>query len=78
MANDEIDSELRSILECRQGEGLHNWKEVKNSELAFLEKRKVFWSVDRTLDNLKPIGFKWVFVRKRNEKNEVIRYKARS
>jgi hypothetical protein len=24
-----------------------------------------------------PVGFKWVFVRKRNENNEVVRYKAR-
>ena len=26
---------------------------------------------------MKPVGFKWVFVRKRNEKNEIMRYKAR-
>jgi hypothetical protein len=24
-----------------------------------------------------PVGYKWVFIRKRNEKNEVVRYKAR-
>jgi hypothetical protein len=24
-----------------------------------------------------PVGYKWVFVRKRNKKNEIIRYKAR-
>jgi hypothetical protein len=24
-----------------------------------------------------PVGYKWVFVRKRNEKNEIIRYKTR-
>jgi hypothetical protein len=24
-----------------------------------------------------PVGYKWVFVRKHNEKNEIIRYKAR-
>ncbi|KAL0347696.1 UNVERIFIED_CONTAM: Retrovirus-related Pol polyprotein from transposon RE1 [Sesamum calycinum] len=26
---------------------------------------------------VKPVGYKWVFVRKRNEQNEVVRYKAR-
>ena len=26
---------------------------------------------------MKPVGYKWVFVRKRNEKNEIMRYKAR-
>ena len=25
---------------------------------------------------MKPVGYKWVFVRKRNEKNEITRYKA--
>jgi hypothetical protein len=24
-----------------------------------------------------PIGFKWIFIQKRNENNEVVRYKAR-
>jgi hypothetical protein len=24
-----------------------------------------------------PVGYKWIFVRKRNEINEVVRYKAR-
>jgi hypothetical protein len=24
-----------------------------------------------------PVGFKWVFIRKRNENNEVVRYKTR-
>ena len=27
--------------------------------------------------DVKPVGYKWVFVRKRNEKGEVMRYKAR-
>ena len=26
---------------------------------------------------MKPVGHKWVFVRKRNEKNDILRYKAR-
>ena len=26
---------------------------------------------------MKPVGNKWVFVRKRNEKNKIVRYKAR-
>ena len=27
--------------------------------------------------HVKPEEFKWVFIRKRNEKNEIVRYKAR-
>ena len=30
-----------------------------------------------TPPSVKPVGHKWVFVRKRNEKNDVLRYKAR-
>jgi TRAP-type mannitol/chloroaromatic compound transport system permease large subunit len=24
-----------------------------------------------------PVGYKWIFIRKRNEKNKIVRYKAR-
>ena len=37
----------------------------------------MFGSVNLTPDRIYPVGHKWVFVRKRNEKNEVVRYKAR-
>ena len=37
----------------------------------------MFGPIARTPDNVKPVGYKWVFVKKRNEKNEVVRYKAR-
>ena len=37
----------------------------------------MFGPIARTPDNVKPVGYKWVFVRKRNEKNKVMRYKAR-
>ena len=36
----------------------------------------MFGPIAQTLDNVKPVGYKWVFVRKRNEKNEIVRYKA--
>ena len=41
-----------------------------------LEKRKVFGHVVPTPNDLKPVGYKWVFVRKRDDKNEIARYKA--
>ena len=46
-------------------------------ELESLKKRGVFGQIIRTPHNIKPVGYKWVFVRKRNEKGEVVRYKAR-
>ena len=40
-------------------------------------KRDVFGPVVQTPASIKPVGNKWVFVRKRNENNDIIRYKAR-
>ena len=37
----------------------------------------MFGSITVTPADVRPVGYKWVFVRKRNEKNEVTRYKAR-
>ena len=37
----------------------------------------MFGPIVPTPEAIKPVGHKWVFVRKRNEKNEIIRYKAR-
>ena len=45
--------------------------------MNLLNKRKVFGTVVLTPKAIKPIGYKWVFVRKRNEKNEIMRYKTR-
>ncbi|RVW57562.1 Retrovirus-related Pol polyprotein from transposon RE1 [Vitis vinifera] len=53
------------------------WKEAIQAELNSLTKREVFGPVVQTLEDVKPVGYKWVFVRKRNENNEIIRYKAR-
>ncbi|BBG94674.1 transposable element gene [Prunus dulcis] len=37
----------------------------------------VFGHIIPTPPNVNPVGYKWVFTRKRNEKNEISRYKAR-
>ena len=42
-----------------------------------LNKRGVFGPVTLTPEGVKSVGYKWVFVRKRNEHNVVTRYKAR-
>ncbi|GJR21466.1 retrovirus-related pol polyprotein from transposon TNT 1-94 [Tanacetum coccineum] len=53
------------------------WKDVMQAELNSLNKRKVFGPIVTTPRDVKPVGYRWIFVRKRNEKNEVTRYKAR-
>jgi hypothetical protein len=52
-------------------------KKAIRAELTSLEKRKVFGPVVQTPVDLIPVGYKWMFMRKRNERNGVIRYKAR-
>ena len=42
-----------------------------------MEKRNVFGPVVQTPPGVNPVGYKWVFTRKSNEKNEIARYKAR-
>ena len=47
------------------------------AELDSLAKRKVFGPVVQIPEGIQLVGCKWVFVRNRNEKNEITRYKAR-
>ena len=67
----------KTMAEYKKRSDWNKWKEAIQPELASLTKRKVFSSVMPTPSKIFPVGFKWVFVRKRNEKNEVVRYKAR-
>jgi hypothetical protein len=53
----------------------NQWKEAIQAEITSLSKRKVFSQAMPTPLKVFPVGFKWVFIRKRNDNNEV--YKAR-
>ncbi|CAM8902209.1 unnamed protein product [Rhodiola kirilowii] len=71
------DPEPRSITDCKSRPDWIEWKKAVETELDSLNKRKVFGPIELTPENVRPVGYKWVFVRKRNEKNEIVRYKAR-
>ena len=71
------DPEPQNTNECRQISDWLKWKEAMQAELHSLIKRDVFGPVVQTSASIKPVGNKWVFVRKRNENNDIIRYKAR-
>ncbi|KAM2471541.1 hypothetical protein ACFX1W_046806 [Malus domestica] len=70
------DIEPRSVDECRQRQDWPKWKDAIQAELNSLERRSVFGPVVQTPPGVNLIGYKWVFTRKRNEKNEITRYKA--
>ena len=69
IVNGSDDPELRSLTECQHRQDWFKWKNAIQVELNSLNKRKVFGPVVLTPKAVKPIGYKWVFVRKRNEKN---------
>ena len=71
------DPEPQNTNECRQRNDWPKWREAMQAELHSLIKRDVFGPVVQTPASIKPVGDKWVFVRKRNENNDIIRYKAR-
>ena len=70
------DHEPRSVDECRSKHDWSKWKEAIQVELVSLAKHKVFGPVVPTPNDVKLVGYKWVFVRKHNDKNEIARYKA--
>ena len=73
----QTDSDPKSMTECKKRSDWDKWKIAIETEIASLYKRKVFSAVMPTPPGILPVGYKWVFVRKRNENNEVVRYKAR-
>ncbi|KAI3791818.1 hypothetical protein L2E82_05681 [Cichorium intybus] len=71
------DPEPQSIIECQNRQDWGKWKEAMQAELTSLNNRKVFGPIILTPEVVKPLGYRWIFIRKRNEKNEIVRYKAR-
>jgi hypothetical protein len=71
------DLDPKTMVECKRRSDWNKWKEAIKPELNSLKKRKVFIEVIPTPLKIFAVGFKWVFIQKRNENNEVVRYKAR-
>jgi hypothetical protein len=70
------DPDPKTMTECKRRSDWNKRKEAIEAELNSL-KRKVFTEVIPTPPRIFPDQFKWVFIQKRNENNEVVRYKAR-
>jgi hypothetical protein len=70
------DPDPKIMAEYKQRSDWIKWKEAIEVELDSLEKREVFSNVIPTPPRTYLVGFKWVFILKRNENNEVVRYKA--
>ncbi|CAL2269990.1 unnamed protein product [Prunus armeniaca] len=70
------DIEPQSVDERKERLDWPKWKDAIQAELNSLEKHGVFGHVVQTPQGVKLVGYKWVFTRKHNEKNEIARYKA--
>jgi hypothetical protein len=72
-----VDPDPKTMVECKRHSDWNKWKEAIEVELNSLKKRNVFTDVIPTPPRIFPVGSNWVFIRKRNENNEAVRYKAR-
>ena len=70
------DLEPKSIIECRKCFDWDKWKAAIEAELRSLCQREVFGHAVPTPPKVILVGCKWVFLRKRNEHGQVVRYKA--
>jgi hypothetical protein len=70
------DPDSKTMAECKQCSDWIKLTETIVAELDSLRKREVFSNVIHTPPRIHPIRFKWVFIRKRNENNEILRYKV--
>jgi Reverse transcriptase (RNA-dependent DNA polymerase) len=73
----EADYVSKTPEECMHRNDWLKWKDVLKAELDSFEKRNIFGSIILTPKNINSVGYKWVFIIKRNDKNEIVRYKAR-
>jgi hypothetical protein len=72
------DLDPKTMLECTKRSDWIKWKAAIEAELASLYKREVFSAVMPTPRDIFPVGYKWVFIQKRNENGEVVRYKSKA
>ena len=62
--------------ECQYRKDWPKWKDYIHTKLESLEKWEVFGPIVQMPEVVKLVGYKWVFIRKCNGKNVIMRYKA--
>lgn len=68
--NENDDPKPITINEFQNRHDWKNWKDAIDIELNSLKNQKVFGPIMAIPKDVNPIEYKWVFVRKQNEKNE--------
>jgi hypothetical protein len=67
------DPDPKTMAECKQCLEWIKWKEAIEAELDSLRKREVFSNLIPTPPKTHLVRFNWIFIRKRNENNKVMR-----
>ena len=66
----------RTVDEALNGPDTEKWREAMETEMETIKKMGT-WKLEELPKERETIGNKWVFLRKRDEKGNIIRYKAR-
>ena len=66
----------KTVEEALNGPDATKWKEAMETEMETI-KRMGTWELEELPKERQTIGNKWVFLKKKNEKGEIIRFKAR-
>ena len=61
----DLDPEPNTLADCKKRSDWKDWQQAITAELLSLNKRKVFGPVCRTPPHIRPVGHRWVFVRKK-------------
>jgi hypothetical protein len=78
MVTDQLnDLNTKTMAKCKQRSDWIKWKESIEAELDSLRKRDIFSNVIPTPPRTYHVRFKWVFIQKQNQNNEIMRYKTR-
>jgi len=67
---------LRNYEEAIEGDEREKWKAAMNEEIGTLGKMGT-WKLEELPTDRKPVGCKWVFLRKQDEHGQITKYKAR-
>ena len=74
---EDTDPDPKSVEEARQQKVWPQWRKAMDAELQSIKSRNVLGDVQELPEGCRPIGYKWVFDRKRDAEGRIARYKAR-
>jgi hypothetical protein len=73
VASDIMNDDLKpqSVIECQRRNDWAKWNEAIQVELNSFNKRNIFRAIILTLGVVKPLGYRWIFIRKKMSKTKL-------